>query len=242
MSKYTTGEVAKLCDVTVRTVQYYDTRGILVPSELSDGGRRMYCEDDVKKLKVICFLRDLGLPINTIAKMLSDSESKLTIELLLDQHEQSLKAECDEYTKKLQSVRKLKNELKSADDFSVNSIGDVANIMKNKDKRKKVICNMILVAIPLELLELCSIVLWILQGIWVPFAVITAVEIAVVFFGLLPYYHKKISYICPCCHEIFKPSYGEMFWANHTPKTRKLTCPHCQEKKWCVETYDENSD
>ena len=41
MSKYTTGEVAKLCGVTVRTVQYYDTRGILAPSELSEGGRRL---------------------------------------------------------------------------------------------------------------------------------------------------------------------------------------------------------
>ena len=38
MSKYTTGEIAKLCGITVRTVQYYDTRGILVPSELTEGG------------------------------------------------------------------------------------------------------------------------------------------------------------------------------------------------------------
>ncbi|MBR1845644.1 MAG: MerR family DNA-binding transcriptional regulator, partial [Oscillospiraceae bacterium] len=37
--KYSTGEVAKRCGVTVRTVQYYDTRGILVPAELSEGGR-----------------------------------------------------------------------------------------------------------------------------------------------------------------------------------------------------------
>lgn len=34
MSKYTTGELAKLCDVSVRTVQYYDTRGIWVPSNM----------------------------------------------------------------------------------------------------------------------------------------------------------------------------------------------------------------
>ena len=46
MSKYTTGEMAKLCGVTVRTVQYYDTRGILIPSEISEGGRRLYSEDD----------------------------------------------------------------------------------------------------------------------------------------------------------------------------------------------------
>lgn len=37
MSKYTTGEIAKLCGVSVRTVQYYDTRNILTPSELTEG-------------------------------------------------------------------------------------------------------------------------------------------------------------------------------------------------------------
>ena len=57
MPKYTTGEIAKLCGVTVRTVQYYDTRGILIHSELTDGGRRLYTEEDVSRLKIICFLR-----------------------------------------------------------------------------------------------------------------------------------------------------------------------------------------
>ena len=33
MSKYTTGEIAKLCGVSVRTVQYYDERGILMSSD-----------------------------------------------------------------------------------------------------------------------------------------------------------------------------------------------------------------
>ena len=71
MSKYTTGEIAKLCGVTVRTVQYYDTRGILVPAELSEGGRRLYSEDDLKRMKIICFLRELGLPIDSISQLLS---------------------------------------------------------------------------------------------------------------------------------------------------------------------------
>ena len=52
MSKYTTGEIAKLCNVTVRTVQYYDTRGILEPSELSEGGRRLYTDEDLQKMKI----------------------------------------------------------------------------------------------------------------------------------------------------------------------------------------------
>ena len=32
MSKYTTGEIAKLCGVSVRTVQYYDTVVFLSPA------------------------------------------------------------------------------------------------------------------------------------------------------------------------------------------------------------------
>ncbi len=51
MAKYTTGELAKLCNVTVRTVQYYDKRGILIPTELSEGGRRLYSESGLQRLK-----------------------------------------------------------------------------------------------------------------------------------------------------------------------------------------------
>lgn len=74
MSKYTTGELAKLCGVTVRTVQYYDTRGILSPSELSEGGRRLYTDDDLRQLRIICFLRDMGLPIDAIGQLLAEEE------------------------------------------------------------------------------------------------------------------------------------------------------------------------
>ena len=81
MSKYTTGELAKLCGVTVRTVQYYDTRGILIPSELSEGGRRLYSEDDLKRMKIICFLRELDLPIGAISQILKEEHPEKVISL-----------------------------------------------------------------------------------------------------------------------------------------------------------------
>ena len=77
MSMYTTGELAKKCNVSVRTVQYYDERGILIPSELSEGGRRIFSEKDVETLETICFLRDLGISIKDIADRLQFSESKV---------------------------------------------------------------------------------------------------------------------------------------------------------------------
>ena len=45
MSDYTTGELARLCGITVRTVQFYDARGLLHPSDLSEGGRRALDHD-----------------------------------------------------------------------------------------------------------------------------------------------------------------------------------------------------
>lgn len=53
MSLYTTRELAKKCGVLVRTVQYYDERGILVPTDLTEGGRRLFSEDDVATLETI---------------------------------------------------------------------------------------------------------------------------------------------------------------------------------------------
>lgn len=137
MSKYTTGEIAKLCGVTVRTVQYYDTRGILVPTELSEGGRRLYSEDDLERMKIICFLRDLGLPIDSIGQLLSEENPGNVISLLLEQQEQTLKEEIDERTRQLSKLEGLKEGLKSVKHFSVQSIGDIAHIMSNKEKLKK---------------------------------------------------------------------------------------------------------
>ena len=93
MSKYTTGEIAKLCGVSVRTVQYYDTRGILTPSELSEGGRRLYSEDDFKRMKIICFLRDAGISINSIGELLSEDDPGSVIAVLLEQQEQLLRTD-----------------------------------------------------------------------------------------------------------------------------------------------------
>ena len=90
MSKYTTGELAKLCGVTVRTVQYYDTRGILVPSELSEGGRRLYSDDDLKRMMVISFIRETDLPNDGISQILKEEHPEKVISMLIEQQESVL--------------------------------------------------------------------------------------------------------------------------------------------------------
>ena len=131
MSKYTTGEIAKLCGVSVRTVQYYDSRGILVPGELTEGGRRLYSEDDLNKLKIICFLREIGMPIKNIGELFSEEHPENVLSILLDEQERVLRKERDERQEQLDKLEQMKHGLKCSSRFSLESIGDLAYHMTN---------------------------------------------------------------------------------------------------------------
>ncbi|MBR2460816.1 MAG: MerR family transcriptional regulator [Clostridia bacterium] len=241
MSKYTTGEIAKLCGVSVRTVQYYDDRGILVPSELSEGGRRLYSENDLKRMRIICFLREVGLPINSISALFAEKKPENIISILLKQQEQILREELSERQTKLELIEGIKRELKEIDSFSVESIGDIAHYMKQKSNLNKMRLAMVLTGIPVSALQVTSIVLWITNGLWWLFAVWAGVSI---FWGIAVsiYYFGHTAYICPECHEIFSPALKEAFWAYHTPKMRRLTCPKCGKRSLCIEVYQEKED
>ena len=235
MSKYTTGEIAKLCGVTVRTVQYYDTRGILIPSELSEGGRRLYSEDNLKRMKVICFLRELDLPIDAISQILKEEHPEKVISLLVEQQETILSEEISEKQEKLAKLREMKSGL-NVKSFSLESISDIAIIMQGKKKLKKMRWSMFFTGIPVTALQWFSIIFWIIRGIWWPFVI--WVIVATLWGTIISrYYFKNVKYICPECHEVFKPTMKEAFWANHTPTTRKLTCSKCGHKGFCVEIW-----
>lgn len=243
MSKYTTGEIAKLCGVSVRTVQYYDTRGILTPSRLSEGGRRLYSEDDFKRMKIICFLRDAGISINSIGELLSEDDPGSVISTLLEQQEQILREEVSERQAKLTMLDGIKRELKGVQNFSVESIHDIAYAMENKKKMKQLHAILLITGIPVGIVQCASVILWITTGIWQPFALYVLIAIPYAF-GVSRYYFKRVAYICPQCHEVFRPGFKEAFFARHTPTLRNLTCTCCGHKGFCVETYgkDENKN
>jgi DNA-binding transcriptional MerR regulator len=241
MSKYTTGEIANLCGVSVRTVQYYDSRNILVPSELSEGGRRLYSEDNLKRMRIICFLREAGVPLNRISELFTEEHPEKIISIVLDQQEQELREEIAEGQKKLGIIETIKRELKEIPSFSVESIGDIAYVMKRKNKLRKMRLAMVLSGIPVEVLQWASIVLWITKGLWWLFAAWVCIVIP---WGIAVSvcYYRHVAYICPECHEVFKPRFKEMFWAYHTPKMRRLTCPKCGHHGLCVEVYAEKEE
>ncbi|MCM1286437.1 MAG: MerR family transcriptional regulator [Acetobacter sp.] len=234
MSEYTTGEMAKHADVTVRTVQYYDKRNILKPSNLSEGGRRLYNDDDLKKLKLICYLRQIGLSIDSISDILKEDNSKKVISTILSQQILAVKEDIEKQKKSLSLAQSLLREFESADTISVESINDIVMTMENKKALKNIHIKMIIVGLITDAIEVSTILIWVLKGIWIPFAV-GMIIVTVLIIWIFNLYCKNISYICPECHKVFKPSKKEIFFAKHTPKTRKLTCTHCKKKSYCAE-------
>lgn len=241
MSNYTTGEIAKLAGVTVRTVQYYDSRGILMPSDFSEGGRRLYTQEDLKKLKVICFLRELGIPINSISEILTSENAEKVIGLLLEQQLLVLQEEIAEREKQRDTITGIQKELKGIQKFSLEHLSDIAYQMKNKKELNKVHRNMLIVGVFMDVIEVGTFILGITKGIWLPF-ILGMIIVIVLAVWVSKYYFENVAYICPECHEVFKPSFKQAFWAKHTPKTRKLTCAKCGYHGFCVETYKDEKE
>jgi MerR family transcriptional regulator, thiopeptide resistance regulator len=64
------GELARAAGVTVRTLHHYDDLGLLVPSERTSGGHRLYGPADVQRLYRLLALRSVGLPLEEIGPLL----------------------------------------------------------------------------------------------------------------------------------------------------------------------------
>lgn len=65
------GDVAVATGLTVRALHHYDRIGLVVPSERTATGHRLYSEPDLRKLYVVTALRRLGLSLDQIGRVLA---------------------------------------------------------------------------------------------------------------------------------------------------------------------------
>ncbi|HBO36126.1 MAG: MerR family transcriptional regulator [Sphaerochaeta sp.] len=63
---YRIGELARKCNVTVRTIRYYESLGLLKTNHRSDGGQRYYTDADVVYLNRIAELKELDFSLSEI--------------------------------------------------------------------------------------------------------------------------------------------------------------------------------
>jgi len=239
---YSTGELAKLSDVTVRTVQYYDKRGILQPSALSEGGRRIYTESDLEKLKVICFLRDMDFSIDQIKRLLAEDNAMAVLDILLTENIQELEQEITRKRKQLDTAVNLKKQVTKSSNPTFEHLSDLSLTMKNQKAWRRLQFQLFggLTIVVLVFIAAMYYLNHFQHTGLLKFGVVLTITLYIVALQtLVAYYKKHIQYLCPNCHQIFEPGMKEFMISFHTPKTRKLTCPHCHQQSYCLELAKE---
>lgn len=66
---YKTGDFAKMANLTIRTIRYYDKIGLLKPTRIDTNGYRLYSDKDFLKLQKILSLKSLGFSLEEIFSM-----------------------------------------------------------------------------------------------------------------------------------------------------------------------------
>lgn len=66
----TVGEMSRITGVSIRTMRYYDEKGLLKPTRVTEAGYRLYDESALKRLGQIMLLRELDFPLKDIGAML----------------------------------------------------------------------------------------------------------------------------------------------------------------------------
>lgn len=107
----TVGEAAKKMGVTVRTLQHYDKEGLLSPSAVSDGGRRLYTDKDIIKLHQILSLKHLGFSLDDIRDRLIPLDAPADVAQILSEQADIVRKKIADLTESLSAIEALKTEV-----------------------------------------------------------------------------------------------------------------------------------
>ena len=66
----TVHEVSKLTGVSIRTLQYYDTIGLLKPDQYTESGYRLYDDTALERLQQILLFKELEFPLKEIKEIM----------------------------------------------------------------------------------------------------------------------------------------------------------------------------
>ena len=94
---YRIGQLAKKANVTVRTIRYYESLGLLKTKDRGEGGQRIFSDKDLVYLQRIKQLKKYGLSLDDITEIIRMGEQDVTgekrrIELLKQYREKLSKA------------------------------------------------------------------------------------------------------------------------------------------------------
>lgn len=109
----TTGDLARACETTVRTVRFYEEAGVLCPEQRSEGGHRMFGAANLQKLQLIMDLREAGLSLNEIKGLFSLKSECSSAADASQRMSDALNSQIEAMQRKIAVLRRLREELAS---------------------------------------------------------------------------------------------------------------------------------
>lgn len=106
------GEVCRMSGVTSRTLRHYHHVGLLLPESTGPGGLRRYGGPELRRLQRILVMRELGLGLADIRRVLDSEHDEVTA---LRQHLHDLEAERDRLSVLVDTVRRTVDALEGND-------------------------------------------------------------------------------------------------------------------------------
>mgnify|MGYP000899314882 CR=1 FL=1 len=125
------GELAKKMGVTVRTLQYYDTIGLLQPASFSEGGRRMYGSQEMVLLHQIRALKHLGFSLDQIKEMRSNLDSPQELAQTLKKQRKIIVREIKKLQKALKDIDALHEEVLKMDKVDFSKYADIIMLLQS---------------------------------------------------------------------------------------------------------------
>lgn len=129
---YTSGEIAKLCNLTVRTVQYYDKIDLIKPTNIVEN-RRYYSDEQLQIFQLVCLYKNLGLSLKEIKKLLQTKEPALLLRELLIKKKNELDDQINDMNRKNKKINILLSEIENESTMPVLSDKDLNDLMIKKD-------------------------------------------------------------------------------------------------------------
>ena len=128
----TVGELARRVGVTVRTIQYYDQKGLLHPSSKSEQNQRLYSRDDEERLYRILTLKYLGFSLAQIKEAEAlDDRQELSGALEHRMHE--LERESVEVLRNISTVNSLREQLAASEHVRWSDFAQAISDMQNRE-------------------------------------------------------------------------------------------------------------
>lgn len=130
----TVGEVAKKMDVTVRALQHYDREGLLSPSAISEGGRRLYSDKDLIKLHQILSLKHLGFSLGDIKNRLIPLDTPAEIAAVLAKQAADVRQKIENLSESLRELEALREEVLQMQSVNFKTYADIiVNLQMKND-------------------------------------------------------------------------------------------------------------